>query len=385
MGTTRPKIEDLTPMIYKVDKRLSGLSNMMSYSARLVTIKAVIATMPNHAMCAMKVHFTHIDHVEKACRIFLWQGKDIHKSGKCLVSWEKVCLPKKAGGLGVLDLRQQNKALQMKNLYKFYSRQDIPWVNLIWAAYYQHGKLPENNHQKGSFWWKDCTSLIATFKDLFSCQIGDGQTIYLWHDIWQQQSLKDRFPHLFSFAKDKLVTVKDAKNIAMGNIFDLFNIPLSNIASQQCNELGHSMMTIGNNETANDIWTLGQNGKAYSTKKVYNALSIHPVAPLPFKWIWSSAALPKQKFFFWLLVQDRLNTKDMMERKSFYVQCNRCVLCDDRSIETMAHLFFHCDFSRNFWWKIGMEWNEDMDHINMMIDGERRSNNIFFKEAFISG
>jgi hypothetical protein len=141
--------------------------------------------MPNHAMCAMKVHFTHIDHVEKACRIFLWQGKDIHKSGKCLVSWEKVCLPKKAGGLGVLDLRQQNKALQMKNLYKFYSRQDIPWVNLIWAAYYQHGKLPENNHQKGSFWWKDCTSLLDTFKDLFSCQIGDGQTIYLWHDKWQ--------------------------------------------------------------------------------------------------------------------------------------------------------------------------------------------------------
>jgi hypothetical protein len=109
------------------------------------------------------------------------------------------------------------------------------------------------------------------------------------------------------------------------------------------------------------------------------------VAPLPFKWIWSSAALPKQKFFFWLLVQDRLNTKDMMERKSFYVQCNRCVLCDDRSIETMAHLFFHCDFSRNFWWKIGMEWNEDMDHINMMIDGEKRSNNIFFKEALIAG
>jgi hypothetical protein len=105
MGTTRPKIEDLTPMICKVDKRLSGLSHMMSYSARLVTIKAVIAAMPNHAMCAMKVHFTHIDHVEKACRIFLWQGKDIHKSGKCLVSWEKVCMPKKAGGLGVLDLR----------------------------------------------------------------------------------------------------------------------------------------------------------------------------------------------------------------------------------------------------------------------------------------
>jgi hypothetical protein len=112
MGTTRPRVNDLTPMIWKVDKRLSGLSNIMSYSARLVIIKVVIAAMPNNAMCAMKVHFTHIDHVEKESRTFLWQGKDIHKSGKCLISWDKVCKPKEVGGLGVLEMREQNKALQ---------------------------------------------------------------------------------------------------------------------------------------------------------------------------------------------------------------------------------------------------------------------------------
>src|SRR4051794_40708671 len=105
---------------------------MMSYSAKLVTINAVIAAMPNHAMCAMKVHYTHIDHVEMSSRTFLWHGIDINKSGKCLVCWDKVCLPKKCGGLGVLSLREQNKALQMKNLYKFYNHRDIPWVSLIW-------------------------------------------------------------------------------------------------------------------------------------------------------------------------------------------------------------------------------------------------------------
>jgi hypothetical protein len=130
-------------------------------------------------------------------------------------------------------------------------------------------------------------------------------------------------------------------------------------------------MSLSHDVNTNDKWILRQNEKSYSTKKVYNALSNHPVAPLPFKWIWSSACLPKQKFFFWLLAHDRLNTKDMMERKSFYVQCNKCVLCDDQSVEIMAHLFFLCDFSRNLWWKIGIEWNEDMDHTNMMIDGER--------------
>jgi hypothetical protein len=217
------------------------------------------------------------------------------------------------------------------------------------------------------------------------CNIGAGQTTLLWHDKWYDQMLKEKFPHLFSFSKDKMMTVKDARYIAMEDIYDLFNIPLSNIAALQCNELGQILMSVSHDVNSRDQWKLTLNEKSYSVKKVYNRLSNHPLAPLPFKWIWKSACLPKQKFFFWLLAHDRLNTKEMMERKSFYVQCNKCVLCDDQAVETMAHLFFHCDFSRNLWWKIGMEWNEDMDHINMMIDGQRRSDNVYFKEILIAG
>ena len=72
-----------------------------------------------------------IDHVEKSARGFLWAGKDIEKRGKCLVKWDNVCKPKRAGGLGVLDLRTQNTALLLKFLYKFMNKHDIPWVKLI--------------------------------------------------------------------------------------------------------------------------------------------------------------------------------------------------------------------------------------------------------------
>ena len=64
-------------------------------------------------------------------------GKDIEKRGKCLVKWEDVCKAKAAGGLGVLNLRTQCSALLMKHLYKFINQQDIPWVQLIWNAYYR--------------------------------------------------------------------------------------------------------------------------------------------------------------------------------------------------------------------------------------------------------
>jgi hypothetical protein len=31
--------------------------------------------------------------------------------------------------------------LLLKNLHKFYNREDIPWVNLIWSKYYANGDV----------------------------------------------------------------------------------------------------------------------------------------------------------------------------------------------------------------------------------------------------
>jgi hypothetical protein len=52
------------------------------------------------------------------------------------------------GGLGVLNLRLQNQALLMKNLYKFYNQYDIPWVNLIWRAYQYSNSTPHSGIPK---------------------------------------------------------------------------------------------------------------------------------------------------------------------------------------------------------------------------------------------
>ena len=57
--------------------------------------------------------------------------RDQKVQGRCLASWDMICRPKEQGGLGVLNLRVQNQALLLKNLYKFYNHMDIPWVNLL--------------------------------------------------------------------------------------------------------------------------------------------------------------------------------------------------------------------------------------------------------------
>ena len=53
--------------------------------------------------------------------------------------------------------------------------------------------------------------------------------------------------------------------------------------------------------------------------------------------------------------------------------------------ESLLHLFFGCDFSQIFWWKLNEEWNYDMELVDMLLDGRARSNLNCFKEILIIG
>jgi hypothetical protein len=151
LGTTRPSIADLMPIVSRLDKGLSGISSLMSYTRRLTLLNSVINSLPMYAMCSLKVPITIFIHFEKSGTQFLWADKEEKIQGKCLASWEMICRPKDQGGLGVLDLRIQNKALLIKNLHKFYNQKDIPWAKLLWQAYYNNGQLPHMGNTKGSF------------------------------------------------------------------------------------------------------------------------------------------------------------------------------------------------------------------------------------------
>lgn len=135
-----------------------------------------------------------------------------------------------------------------------------------------------------------------------------------------------------------------------------------------------------------DICQFYWNSSTYSNRRIYlEYIGNPPDAAEPFQWIWKSCNLPKHKFFFWLLLQDRLNTRDLLVRKNFYIENSKCVLYDDEPNEHLMHLFFSCDFSQNFWLAIGFEWNKDYDLIEMLLEGKRRNNTQCYKECLIAG
>jgi hypothetical protein len=80
-----------------------------------------------------------------------------------------------------------------------------------------------------------------------------------------------------------------------------------------------------------------------------------------------------------------MNTKEIMTRKHFYVEYDKCVFCDQNIFEDVRHLFFECDFTRNFWWKLSHEWNGDLPLTEMISDGKQRNSLLYFNDSVIIG
>jgi hypothetical protein len=158
MGTTKPRTEDLTPMMDRVERNLLGTSTWLSYSGRLKMINSAISPIVTYAMSTIilpRCVIKNIDRIRKQC---LWRGNADKNKGGNLVAWEIVQQLKNKGGLGVINLRLQNDALLLRHLHRFFNKMEIPWIQLIWLKYYRN-KLPHASREVGSFWWKDILRL----------------------------------------------------------------------------------------------------------------------------------------------------------------------------------------------------------------------------------
>jgi hypothetical protein len=65
-------------------------------------------------------------------------------------------------------------------------------------------------------------------------------------------------------------------------------------------------------------------------------------------WLWSTSCQNKRKIFFWLLLKDRLSTRELLRRKNMFVQSYNCVHCHVVE-ESLYHLFFDCSFAIACW------------------------------------
>lgn len=127
----------------------------------------------------------------------------------------------------------------------------------------------------------------------------------------------------------------------------IFSLPLSQIALAQLEEIQLTLDNRDLNDSLGDIWSYSWGSAKYSSKKAYTILiGSNSVSPL-FKWLCGSCNLGSHKFCFWLLLRDRLNTRNLLRRKNMTLSDYNCVLCNSGCGETSFQIFFECAFSKD--------------------------------------
>jgi hypothetical protein len=187
------------------------------------------------------------------------------------------------------------------------------------------------------------------FKGIGRCNIGDGKSALFWTDLWSDNCLIQEYPHLVTFAKKRDLNVHEVINTEF--LDDLFYLPLSQEAYNEFQEMETlCTQTKERKQSQNkDEWSYIWGNNVFTVKKAYKALIGYQPAPPHFNWVWKSSCQARHKFFFWLLIHDRLNTRNLLGRKQMQLQSYNCATLECQQEETLLHLFWECPFTVKCW------------------------------------
>ncbi|KAI9156675.1 hypothetical protein LWI28_010401 [Acer negundo] len=125
-------------------------------------------------------------------------------------------------------------------------------------------------------------------------------------------------------------------------------------------EIRSRMPTYNPNSNLEDsIWWLPSSNGIYSASSALASFKApHPLVPW-FKLVWFPQNIPRMSFILWMAVRGRLSTRDRIHKYDPRA-VTTCVLCNSH-LESHAHLFFECSFSRAIWTQLlnycGSPWN----------------------------
>lgn len=105
------------------------------------------------------------------------------------------------------------------------------------------------------------------------------------------------------------------EGLESSNLLRWFNLRMSDQTFAELALLQSFMHEVKFQEDLLDVWAWQGTTKSYTPKMFYTyAHRTHTFNPVH-NWIWTSSCILNLKVFAWMLVMDRINTKDMVETR----------------------------------------------------------------------
>ena len=93
----------------------------------------------------------------------------------------------------------------------------------------------------------------------------------------------------------------------------------------------------------------------FVSTKIYRRLVGHHIVHDSYRWLWKCQCQPKHEVFLWLLISDRLSTRNLLRRRGMDLDSFTCVFCLSLQEETVHHLFVDCAFTKLCWSSLNID------------------------------
>ena len=181
----RSKKNTFAKMKHNLESKLAGWKEKLLSNARKeVLIKVAAQAVPSYTMSCFKLPNGLCEKMTGMVRQFWW-GQVKNEKKVAWMSWERMCLPKDKGGIGFRDLKSFNLALLAKQGWRLQTNSSSLFAWVYKAKYFPNGDFVNTVvGKKASFAWRSIMAAQQLVKRGLRWQVGDGQSIRIWHDQW---------------------------------------------------------------------------------------------------------------------------------------------------------------------------------------------------------
>ena len=320
----------------------SWSSKCLSRSGREVMIKSVLQSILSYVMSIFKLPNSLLDEIEKMMNAFWWGHGGANNKGLHWLSWDKLSIHKRYGGMGFKDLAAFNVAMLGKQGWKFQTEPDTLVSKVFKARYFPRSNyLGSTLGHNPSFVWRSIFSAKLVVRHGARWMVGSGYGIPIIDEPWLSGGSRVA---LISPAAQSL------QGYSVGHLIhqgiknwneELVRYIFEDGTAQQI--LNTSLFQQVSEDRL--VWQPEKNGK-YSVRSAYRVCmeeisdNSHLKRSGYWSGIWKLKVPPKVKSFVWRVCRECLPTRVRLNRRG--VTCpSSCVKCNDPH-EDSYHVFFHC-------------------------------------------
>ncbi|XP_026397042.1 uncharacterized protein LOC113291761 [Papaver somniferum] len=340
-------------VIDNMNNRLQGWQKkIVNQAGRTTQVNSVLSSMGLYQMQVFKLPEATFQQMERIQRSYWWNSYIKPRSQK-YISWRKVSLPKRLGGLGLKNLCNYNLAFLAKLAWQLLHNQDALWAKLLKGKHFPHHDMrffpPPVNLNSSWIWQSISIGLEIVLKNA-KWQVGNGAHINIWTSNWipslnsALQDWGDLNTSNYQLVSDLIDTDTEQWNVSLlrllftaDQVNSILTIP---IQLDQEDKLIWPFTTTG-------IFTTASTYKILCDKDILtdNSMGLYQHFWLSF---WKLKVPYKFQIFLWRAIHNAVPVKEIIFTHVHNADLH-CVLCNHNQMEDLDHLLLHCPFSRAIW------------------------------------